>query len=110
MEMNTDPLFKKEQRARTFLNRWRGSIAELFNYSTSHQSFRIRLWQPGREGNMELRGVGCEYLAGPTSWENSDIQFVRIAEKPHVKYYVYDIGAHFGLWCACLEAAENVKR
>lgn len=105
-----DALFKEEQRATTFLNRWRGSMAQLWNYSVSLRTLRIRLSEDGRPGNMELRCSECEFLVGPTRWARSNLVFTRVTEETgDVRYHIWDESARFALWCGGFDAAENVK-
>jgi hypothetical protein len=58
------------------LSEWRGAAAQIWTYNVSLKRMAIRVYRPREPNEMYVRAGGCEYIVGPFSWENSDIQIV----------------------------------
>ena len=61
----------------TVLRRWDGSIARMWELTTSHRTLRLRLEQPGRVGNLVIGCLDPEFIKGPTEWRDSHVQITR---------------------------------
>ncbi len=89
----------------TFLGRWNGGEARLWEYSASHSSLIIRITRKGQSGNLHLC-LGVESIHAPVlRWENCRIE-VRDDGKG---YTLLDKGAGVEIKAENIEVKENVK-
>ena len=73
-------LEKTEQRANTFLERWRGGDAVIESYSVSLRCLTIRIYSGTKPGFMQIAVTVCSHLSGPTAWKNSHTVFYRFSD------------------------------
>lgn len=69
---------KVEKAAATFLARWNGGTARLYELSVSHPSLRIRLTQEERRQGwyLEIACLEPEWIQGPRVWGNCQIEIL----------------------------------
>lgn len=102
---------KNLKSARTFLSRWKGADAELWELTISHKSLRILIRRHAIEGNLLISCLDPIAIQGPVRWEDCDIQ---IASKvlpggQEPGYFVSDRTAKLEIICGEIEVRENVK-
>lgn len=97
--------------AGTFLARWEGARAQLWDLQPSHKSLRIVLQQPGRAGNLTIVCLDPMVIRSPVSWENSRIVVttVDLQEGRGTAFRIVDSRADSEILCAAIEVKENVK-
>jgi len=84
----------------------RGGAAHIWEYKISHGELTIRLEKSGSSENLHLVCSGCEYIAGPFSWRNSQIEF-QSSHDDRVK--LSDTRNGFVLQCAIVRVFPNVE-
>ena len=89
----------------TLLRRWDGSIARIWELTTSHRTLRIRLEQHGRVGNLLIACIGPEFIHGPTEWNDSHVEIARRGDG----FVVKDERAGVEIHAGHVEVAENRK-
>src|SRR4051812_32185888 len=73
------------------LDKWRGGMVQLWEYTISHFTLALRLTFNGRPGNLHLECSGCLSISGPVSWLNSDLRLhCRPDETGETVYVVCD--------------------
>jgi hypothetical protein len=55
---------------RTFLNRWRGGTARLWEFQAAHCHLTIRIERSGEHGNLHVICLGPEFIRGPVQWDD----------------------------------------
>lgn len=95
----------------TFLGRWNGCDARLWDYTASHSALTIRITSKSRTGNLHLSCLGPEFIRGPVSWPNCQLHLV-----PDVAlsdgssgYALVDESVGFEVRGEKVEVAENCK-
>ncbi|MBI1924939.1 hypothetical protein HYR99_11920 [Candidatus Poribacteria bacterium] len=95
----------------TFIKRWNGGDAKLWEYRAAHCSLTIRITFKNKPGNLHLSCLGPEYIQGPVFGENCQLEV--ISDIPlkdgETGYLVLDKGAGFFVRAEQLEIAENCK-
>lgn len=100
---------KNEQRARTLLDRWPAGIAEIYAYSASHRSLTIRIRKETGTGYLEVGFVSCDFITGPTTWDNCNLNFVRKdMANGDFSYLIFDQRAGFFSIGGELSIAEHI--
>ncbi|WP_375765607.1 hypothetical protein NR798_28295 [Archangium gephyra] len=66
---------RREETRRT-LEQWRGACASLHEYSDYLKQLKIRLMRPGHLGEVLIDCRGCEFLSGPTGWQDAVLTLV----------------------------------
>lgn len=97
--------------AATFLSRWNGVAAELFELTSSHRTLTILLRDRGREGNLLLACLEPKYIQGPTRWAPCQIR-VSVIDAKRARdrlIEVCDDSVGMVVKCGSLEINENVK-
>jgi hypothetical protein len=95
----------------TFINRWNGGNARLWEYRPAHSSFTIRITSKEKPGNLHLSCLGPEYIQGPVLWENCNLEVIDniSLQDGEIGYMVIDKGVGFEIRAEQLEIAENCK-
>jgi hypothetical protein len=95
----------------TFLNRWNGGDAKLWEYRAAHSSITIRITSKNKPGNLHISCLGPEYIQGPVFWEHCNFEVIdNICLKDgETGYLVIDKGAGFFVRAEQVEVAENCK-
>lgn len=76
--MSTPQEFRAKQmkKLQTFLNRWQGGKARLWEFQAGHCHLTLRIDLEGHPGNLHIVCVGPEFLHGPVAWENCHFEVV----------------------------------
>ena len=69
-----------------FFNSWKGAVALFNKFTASHNRFIIELKQPDSGEFIGVSFSFCNYIAGPTWWDNCDLKCNRRMEKMDTKY------------------------
>lgn len=97
--------------ASTFLGRWNGCDARIWEYAAGHSAFTIRVTSKTKPGNLHLSCLGPEYIKGPVAWSNCCLRV--IADVPlgdgSRGYALVDESAGFEMRGEKVEVAENCK-
>ncbi|MBI1923155.1 hypothetical protein HYR99_02780 [Candidatus Poribacteria bacterium] len=95
----------------TFLNRWNGGDARLWEYRSAHSSVTIRITAQDKPGNLHLSCLGPEYIQGPFFWENCHLEVIDNISLTdgEAGYMVIDKRVGFEVRAEHLEIAENCK-
>ena len=96
----------------TFLARWKGADAVMWELTSSHRTLRLVLTEAGRAGNLVLSCIDPLSIRGPVRWTSSDLSVTRI-RLPAVDedgYLIADANAELEVMCGSIEVAENVRR
>ena len=95
----------------TFINRWNGGNAKLWEYRAPHRSITLRITSSKKQGNLHISCLGPEYIQGPVSWENCKLEVIpdiRLTDG-ETGYLVVDKDVGFEVRAEQLEVAENCK-
>ena len=88
----------------TPLRRWDGSIARMWELTTSHRTLRLRLERHGRVGNLLIACIDPEFIHGPTEWQDTYLEISRRLDGFLVKDERAGVEVHAGH----VEVKENV--
>jgi hypothetical protein len=80
----------------TLLRRWDGSIARMWELTSSHRTLCLRLEQHGRDGNLRIARIDPEFIRGPVEWFDSHVEIERRGEGFLVKDERAGLEAHAG--------------
>ena len=108
---NTVALTKHLKTLWTFLNRWRGGTARLWEFQAAHCHLTIRIERSGKSGNLHVICLGPEFIHGPVQWDRCDFAVHRESEqrdRPE-RYILRDIHANFEVRTEAIEVKENCK-
>src|SRR6476469_7266492 len=89
----------------TLLRRWDGSIARMWELTTSHRTLRLRLEQHGRAGNLMIACIGPEFIHGPKEGNGSHVEVARRG----AGFVVKDERAGVEIHAGHVEVVENCK-
>lgn len=89
----------------TLLRRWDGSIARMWQLTTSHRALDLRLEQHGRVGNLLIACIGPEFIHGPAEWTDAHVEISRRGDGFSVK----DERAGVEIQAGHVEVTENTK-
>ncbi len=74
----------------------RGENARWWTYSVSMRTFEVVIGEPsGRGGNIVLRTLGCDSIAGPTRWAMQKLEVVYHGLDTELSYELRDIDVGF---------------
>jgi hypothetical protein len=95
----------------TFLDRWRGASAAMWELSVSHKSLRIVLTRPDAGSNLVLACLDPVTICGPVRWQNAEIAVARFPspDSGEQGFVVRDATARVEIICGAVEVKENVK-
>jgi len=95
----------------TFLARWRGASAELWQLTSSHKVLTIVLRREGRSGNLLLACIDPLRIRGPVRWQDADIVIARshVPDDERDGFILVDRAADVEIVTGSLEVKENVK-
>ena len=57
------------------LDRYKGAYAQIWKFNISHKKLAIRLSLSFEEESLYLLCIGCEFIRGPFSWDDCNIQY-----------------------------------
>jgi hypothetical protein len=114
--MNTNnPYFKYFEKiiksSRTFLSRWNGSLAEMWELTTSLKTLRVLIRREDKPGNLLISCGDPVTIRGPVKWNNCDLRvtMTTLPGDQETGFLVADDSAGVEIICGALEVAENVK-
>ncbi|MCH8295853.1 hypothetical protein IH992_32645 [Candidatus Poribacteria bacterium] len=95
----------------TFLNRWNGGNAKLWEYRAAHSTMTVQITSKNKLGNLYLSCLGPEHIQGPVFWENCHLEVIDNIplEDGETGYMVIDRAVGFEIRAEQLEVAENCK-
>ena len=95
----------------TFLARWRGAGAELWQLTQSHKTLTIVLRREGSSGNLLLACIDPRRIHSPVRWQDADIVVVRspVPDDERDGFILVDRAADVEIVTGSLEVKENVK-
>lgn len=97
--------------AETFLSRWKGARAQLWDLQPSHTSLRVLLQAPDRTGNLLIVCLDPMRIRCAVRWDGSDLSITEVtlpqADSP--VFRVTDERADAEIICGGIEIKENVK-
>jgi hypothetical protein len=110
--ITANPYFEKTiKSARTFLARWHGADALMWELTVSIKSLIIVLSRPGEKGNLVIGCVDPITIRGPVRWRNCHLEVMTTAlsEEGKAEFIVTDPSVNFEVLCGKIEVKENVK-
>jgi hypothetical protein len=97
--------------AHTFLSRWEGASAELWELTSHHKSLRILIRREDQPGNLVLSCLDPIKIKGPVRWTICDLRvtLTALAGSQEPGFCVADPSAGVEVLCGAIEVKENVK-
>ncbi len=97
--------------AATFLARWEGVHAQLWDLSSSLKTLRIVLQQPGRDGNLIICCIDPMCIRAPIQWINCQIVVteIKLPDGLRTAFRVADERADSEVLCSSIEIKEDVR-
>ncbi len=89
------------------LSMWQGSYVRWWRYAVSHQQLILRLEKPETATIAELGLINCDYISGPTSWKNGNLEVLLTVEHDECTYLVRDKNVDFTVSCHVLTIIER---
>ena len=95
----------------TFLNRWRGGTARLWEFQAAHCHLTIRIERSGEHGNLHVICLGPEFIHGPVQWDDCAFEVHLESDQfgEAERYILRDISANFEVRTDEIEVKENCK-
>ena len=87
----------------SLLGRWRGASAELGELTSSHQTLRIFLHFPNRNGFLSVECIDPQRIEAPVTWPNAQIE---ITADDQDGYLVCDVAAGVRIRTGSVEVKE----
>jgi hypothetical protein len=112
MSSEEERFFEKTLKASaTFLARWRGASAELWQLTRSHRTLTIVLRREGSPGNLVIVCMDPSRIHGPVRWKDADIVISRspVPDDERDGFLLVDRAADVEIVTGSLEVRENVK-
>jgi hypothetical protein len=99
------------QKLQTFLKRWYGGTARLWEFQAGHCSLTIRVEVEGKRGNLHIVCLGPKFVHGPVAWENCHFEVIdNIAVGGQESGYILrDKAVAFEVRTEELDVFENCK-
>jgi hypothetical protein len=97
--------------SRTFLSRWNGGIAEMWELTCSHKALRVLIRRADKPGNLLISCIDPAMIRGPVRWMDCDLRVTTttLPGGQETGFIVEDELAGVEVICGALEVAENVK-
>ena len=112
MSATNDEYFEKTLKScATFLERWKGANAVMWELTVSLKTLRIVLTRTGQNGNLLLACLDPLRLSGPVRWEHANLVVLRmrLPDSSDDGFLLRDEKAGVEVLCGRLEVKENVK-
>ena len=109
---NDDEYFEKKLKScATFLKRWKGATAVMWELTVSLKTLRIVLTTAEQKGNLLLACLDPLRISGPVRWEHANVAVlrVRLPGSDDDGFLLRDEKAGVEVLCGGLEVKENVK-
>ena len=97
--------------AATFLSRWQGAHAQLWDLRSSIRTLRIVIQHPGRSGNLSIYCIDPIDVRSPIEWDNCQIAItqVQLPDGSGPGFRIADEIASCEILCGTIELKENAK-
>jgi hypothetical protein len=110
MNTNNPYVEKIIKSSRTFLSRWNGGMAEMWELTISHKTLDVLIRREDKPGNLLIACIDPVMIKGPVRWKNCDLRVTPILPGSlDARFLVADDSASVEIICGALEVAENVK-
>jgi hypothetical protein len=102
---------KQMKKLQTFLARWQGGKARVWEFQAGHCSLTLRIEIEGKRGNLHIVCLGPESIHGPVAWENSHFEVIDnvVIRGQEDGYILRDKAAGFEVLSEGLDVFENCK-
>jgi hypothetical protein len=102
---------KQMKKFHTFLDRWHGGRARLWEFQAGHCSLTIRIEVEDKRGNLHIVCLGPESIHGPVAWENCHFEVIDhvVVGGQEDGYILRDQEAGFEVFTEGLDVFENCK-
>jgi hypothetical protein len=114
--MNTNnPYFEYFEKiiksSRTFLSRWNGGTAEMWELTTSLKTLDVLIRREDKPGNLLISCGDPITIRGPVKWMNCDLRVTTttLPGGQETGFLVADDSAGVEIICGALSVRENVK-
>jgi len=111
MQAQRDFHQKQMQKLHTFIQRWNGGKARLWEFQAGHCSLTIRVEREGTRGNLHIVCLGSAFIHGPVAWEQCDFEVgdhVVVGDQAD-GYVLRDRAAGFEVYTEGLDVFEHCK-
>jgi len=111
MNMNNPYYEKIIKSSRTFLSRWNGGTAEMYELTTSLKTLRVLIRREDKPGNLLISCGDPIMIRGPVRWMKCDLRVTTtiLPGGQEIGFLVADDSAGVEIISGALEVAENVK-
>ena len=94
----------------TFLARWSGANAQLWELTASHRTLKLLLTRPDSTQNLLISCLDPIRIQAPVRWSTASLS-LQIAPLPDddTGFLITDSGEPVSILCGSVEFAENVK-
>jgi hypothetical protein len=102
---------KQMKKLHTFLDRWQGGKARLWEFQAGHYSLTIRIEIEGKRGNLHVVCLGPESIHGPVAWKDCHFEVIDsvVMGGQEDGYILRDKAAGFEILTEGLDVFENCK-
>jgi hypothetical protein len=111
--LNTNnPYFEKQiKSSRTFLSRWNGGTAEMWELTTSLKTLDVLIRREDKPGNLLISCGDPVMIRGPVRWNNCDLRVTTttLPGGQETGFLVADDSVGLEIICGALSVRENVK-
>lgn len=104
-----DHSLKMLQRCITFLKRWNGGIAEMYELRVGHRALFIRVTHKDKVDWLNISCSDPEWIQGPRIWENCKIEIkAKVPMKNgEIGFILFDNKVGFEIHTAMIESSEH---
>jgi hypothetical protein len=111
--MNTNNSYSEKtiKSSRTFLSRWNGGMAEMWELTTSLKTLDVLIRRGDKPGNLLISCGDPIMIRGPVKWMNCDLRVTTttLPGGQEAGFLVADDLAGVEIICGALSVRENVK-
>jgi hypothetical protein len=111
MDTNNPYSEKIIKSSRTFLSRWNGGMAEMWELTTSLKTLDVLIRRGDKPGNLLISCGDPVMINGPVRWNNCDLRVTTttLPGSQEIGFLVVDDSADLEIICGALSVRENVK-
>jgi hypothetical protein len=97
--------------ATTFLSRWNGADAELWELTVSLRTLSVLIRHLEQPGNLVIACIDPQFIRSSLRWQNCQLRASRVERYDGERdgFGLYDDVADVEILCGKLEIKENVK-
>jgi hypothetical protein len=111
--MNTNNPYSEKiiKSSRTFLSRWNGGTAEMWELTISHKTLAVLIRREDKSGNLFIACIEPVMIRGPVRWNNCDLRVTTttLPGGQETGFLVADDSADIEIICGALEVEEKEK-